>query len=448
MTSIIADKVLKEKGLTWDTPIKDFYGSFKLPGAERTEQVTFKDLFAHKTCLSRSDFWWASGPDIFDVEEMMSKLQFLGEKCEFRSEFKYNNLMYVAGSHIIEKLSNKTWDVLIKEHILDPLGMTNTKTSFKEAFKTGNTLKGYEPFNGSFYELQTDADLIIDLVGQAGSVHSTAEDMNKYMRHIVENNGERYADLFWDQTAFDIGKYFGVTGQITKPTFPASSEMSDYTISWVKGQYEGEEILAHGGDTFTTHTFITLSREREYGIYLSCTGGLKARTTNQLITWFIQDMIMDKEPWITAQNICTYPSEWDDTPERDRSDPDWGLYVPDDSDTLKSFTGTYSHDIFGDVVVSFADDEGLQIAYQKVNCTLKRKKESEKEFRCHASAPSLPSDSRITQDARILNVNFEEGKLYSNMLERGENYEFNNNISPRLSLVFLLLFVPLFVMAP
>ena len=46
-------------------------------------------------------------------------------------------------------------------------------------------------------------------------------------------------------------------------------------LGWVKGEYEGEEVIAHGGDTFTTHTFITLSREREYGIFSSTTGGRK-----------------------------------------------------------------------------------------------------------------------------------------------------------------------------
>ena len=78
----------------------------------------------------------------------------------------------------------------------------------------------------------------------------------------------------------------------------------------------------------------------------------------KILTLFSQDII----PRLVTQ---LFLAAWKDTPERDRNDPDWGLYVPDHSDTLKSFTGTYSHDIFGDVVVSFADDEGLQIAYQK-----------------------------------------------------------------------------------
>ena len=62
-------------------------------------------------------------------------------------------LKFIAG------ITDKSWDTLIKEHILDPLKMSSTKTSFKEAYNTGNTLKGYEPFDKKFYQLQVDADM-------------------------------------------------------------------------------------------------------------------------------------------------------------------------------------------------------------------------------------------------------------------------------------------------
>ena len=46
----------------------------------------------------------------------------------------------------------------MKEHILDPLEMTATKTSFREALETGNALRGFEPFEGEFYPFQIDSD--------------------------------------------------------------------------------------------------------------------------------------------------------------------------------------------------------------------------------------------------------------------------------------------------
>ena len=42
---------------------------------------------------------------------------------------------------------------------------------------------------------------------------------------------------------------------------------------WILGDYANSEILMHGGDTFTTHTLIFLSREHEYGVFVSSNGG-------------------------------------------------------------------------------------------------------------------------------------------------------------------------------
>ena len=51
--------------------------------------------------------------------------------------------------------------------------------------------------------------------------------------------------------------------------------------------------------------------------------------------------------------------------ERSRDDPEWGDYVVDFSDTLKSFSGTYTNEIFGNVLIKFAEDEGLQLTYAR-----------------------------------------------------------------------------------
>ena len=48
-----------------------------------------------------------------------------------------------------------------------------------------------------------------------------------------------------------------------------------YIPAWALGDYRDEEVLAHGGNTFTTHTFITLNKQRDYGVFLSNTGSAK-----------------------------------------------------------------------------------------------------------------------------------------------------------------------------
>ena len=53
-------------------------------------------------------------------------MRFLEPNKEFRSEFKYNNLMYGLLTHVTEVLGGDSWENLMKRHIFQPLGMTSS----------------------------------------------------------------------------------------------------------------------------------------------------------------------------------------------------------------------------------------------------------------------------------------------------------------------------------
>lgn len=44
----------------------------------------------------------------------------------FRDSFYYSNLMYGLLTRIAEMIGGKQWEVLVKEHIFDPLEMTSS----------------------------------------------------------------------------------------------------------------------------------------------------------------------------------------------------------------------------------------------------------------------------------------------------------------------------------
>ena len=52
----------------------------------------------------------------------------------------------------------KSWSTLLNEIIFTPMGMTQTKATFEEAYKTENIVKGYTPHDGKFVELPFYAD--------------------------------------------------------------------------------------------------------------------------------------------------------------------------------------------------------------------------------------------------------------------------------------------------
>jgi len=44
----------------------------------------------------------------------------------FREDYVYNNHMYVLAGYVAEVLENRSWEQLVSEYLLQPLGMTST----------------------------------------------------------------------------------------------------------------------------------------------------------------------------------------------------------------------------------------------------------------------------------------------------------------------------------
>ena len=68
----------------------------------------------------------------------------LGEAlAPFRQRFLYNNVQYLAAGSAAAAAAGMSWDALMKARILVPLGMTATRTSFRDAWTDPRTARGY-----------------------------------------------------------------------------------------------------------------------------------------------------------------------------------------------------------------------------------------------------------------------------------------------------------------
>ena len=65
-------------------------------------------------------------------------LKYHEPKYSFRTNFEYNNYMYVLAGHIAEKLTGESWEDLIESRIFRPLGMATS--TFVSRIKNWNSL--------------------------------------------------------------------------------------------------------------------------------------------------------------------------------------------------------------------------------------------------------------------------------------------------------------------
>lgn len=178
-THLLALDMARRGEIALDKPIQSYLPGTKLPKSGGA-QITMRHLLDHTSGLPRDptsvDFKDDDGVyqpflkvDAQDVVSGLSKAKLLSKPG---LNFSYSNWGYELASHILTKVSKKSYEQLLQERICGPLGMKDTSTTWNED-QLKRAAQGHTA-HGEARPLWTWKDPT--LVG-VGGIHSTVRDM-------------------------------------------------------------------------------------------------------------------------------------------------------------------------------------------------------------------------------------------------------------------------------
>ena len=166
--------------LDWDKRVRAYLPDFELQDDIATRLMTPTDLVTHRSGLPRHEQVWLV--DIFSRQELFARLRHLEPSTSFRQRYQYSNLMFMAAGVLLERMTNQTWDDLIKQKIFTPLGMTRSNTSVRDmptsddyslpyVARLGVTAVPYRNF---------------DAIAPAAAINASVDDMLKYVQMHID----------------------------------------------------------------------------------------------------------------------------------------------------------------------------------------------------------------------------------------------------------------------
>ncbi|HNB73443.1 MAG TPA: serine hydrolase domain-containing protein, partial [Acidobacteriota bacterium] len=184
-TAIAAGLLVTEGKLSWDQPIRENAPWLRFNTSELNNSVTLRDMLAHRTGLSRTDFAWYRSD--FTSREMSELVKYIEPKTAIRQTFIYNNFMYVAAGQIIESQSGQPWESFVRSRILTPLEMNQTGFTIADlerepdhAIPVMETRDGGKLYRLPFYrELQG--------IAPAGAIHSNVEELSHWVIALLND---------------------------------------------------------------------------------------------------------------------------------------------------------------------------------------------------------------------------------------------------------------------
>ncbi|MEB1530352.1 serine hydrolase [Xanthomonas sp. WHRI 7945] len=272
--------ILVDEGkLGWDDKVIDHLPEFRMYDPWVTREMTVRDLLVH-----RSGLGLGAGDLLFIPRSSRSRgdivraLRHLKPATSFRSNYAYDNILYVVAGEVIAAASGQDWESFMRERVFKPAGMASSVSEEKDRFANPNRAQPHARLDPRVRGLGPQQALperegLGQVAAPAGGLSSSANDLARWLQiqlalgALPGSDGKRLysaasAQAMWTpQVPVPINPYPAPIADIT-PNF------SSYALGWNVQDYRGVKVVQHGGAVFGVLTFIVLVPERNLGISL------------------------------------------------------------------------------------------------------------------------------------------------------------------------------------
>lgn len=124
ITGLLAATLAAEQRIDLDVPAIRYWPQLKLPD-DRAREITLRDLLTQQSGLGSVDwpyFWDAT----LTREDYLARLPQVPVAKPFRAGFAYANANFILVGKVLEAATRSTWETLVTQRLLVPLGMSNS----------------------------------------------------------------------------------------------------------------------------------------------------------------------------------------------------------------------------------------------------------------------------------------------------------------------------------
>jgi CubicO group peptidase (beta-lactamase class C family) len=224
---------VSEGKMAFEDHPRKYVPSFRLQDPDADAKLNMIDLLAHRSGLDRSDVTWLMAP--FTQDELFELAYRATPAAKLRERFLYNNAMYALAGTAAARAQQTTYESLLTERLLKPLGMASSTLTLAALTASPNRAIGYGLATTGRQSPAKLADL--GSVAPAGALNSTARDMGAWLRFL--NSRGR------------IGGEAKITPAVFARLFEPQQQVShssSYGLGFFLQTRSGMLLVEHGGN--------------------------------------------------------------------------------------------------------------------------------------------------------------------------------------------------------
>ncbi len=360
-TTATLGTLVDEGKLDWDEPVRSYIPEFVLHDEYSGNHVTPRDLVTHRTGLPRHDLVWYGNQDL-SRPDLVERLRYLQPNKELREAWQYNNLMYMTAGHLTERLTGQSWEDVVRDRILTPLGMSRSNFDVAESQLDSDHAKPYLLDDEELREVDFRP---VGAMGPAGSINSSASEMAHWLICQLEKGQYEDTEILRPSTVMELHTPQMVLASL--PTDPGDSPTS-YSMGWFVDMFWGHLRVQHGGNIDGFSALVTLFPHDRVGIVALSNRNGDAVPTLISRTIAARLLEFEGEDWIGE--AATQREQMKAVMKAGRENK--GSFRKEGtkpSRKLAEFAGTYHHDGYGELEVVLSG-KSLEASYNGMTLPL------------------------------------------------------------------------------
>lgn len=258
--------ILVDEGrIHWDDKVIDYLPEFRLYDPWVTREFTIRDLLTHRSGLGlgAGDLLFFPQTD-FTRHDVMHALRYLRPVTSFRSEFAYDNNLYIVAGEIIPAVTGLSWEDFVTQRILEPLHMAPCVATAQRVTDKRNVATPHAPVDGRPVPVIPDD---ITVGAAAGGIQCNVTGLAKWqatqLAHGTALDGVKLfsaaqgAEMWRPQTLEEAS---GRRAELTRTHFSA------YALGWGVEDFNGYKRVSHSGGLQGMVTYQSLIPELNLGV--------------------------------------------------------------------------------------------------------------------------------------------------------------------------------------
>ncbi|QJB55800.1 serine hydrolase [Pseudodesulfovibrio sp. zrk46] len=330
--------LVDEGKVGWDDRVVDHFPGFMMFDPWVTREFRIHDLFAQHSGMPAyaGDLQSFIG---FDRDHIIHSLRYIKPTYSFRDNFSYVNNLFVAGAKVEETLTGQTWEQLMHERILTPLGMSSSSLTEPGLTFAKDSADLHVLVDGTPQSIKLGSMLLSwpYVYGPAGGLNSSATDMARWAAAQLNKGKLGKTRIFSEdaaaymhapRTPVKMGEFYGA-----------------YAQGWLRTDLNKTDVIWHNGGTSGICSFVGFSPDLDMAVVILTNLG-HHKLADALGLQFFDMMSGRKADW--SATFLNAPDEDDEETDPAHKLP--GL-------PLDSYVGTYISPVYGKLSVERDGDD-------------------------------------------------------------------------------------------